>query len=218
MVFFGTPSFEHYVALDYHKSMLESLYALTVAGVPWKTHAVAGKMVDLARNEIVDAFLKSEADDLIFVDSDVGWDAGCLGRVLASPEKIVVGMVPKRDLSCDDAFHTNAMTGVNRGGLFESLEAPTAFMRLKRCVFEEMREFYLELKDPAQTPDWPHTPYFKWGGDRNFLGEDMYFSRRWCAMGERFWVDLDITFSHRGSKRWSGNLYEHFKAKGLISS
>jgi hypothetical protein len=47
-------------------------------------------------------------------------------------------------------------------------------------------------------------------------GEDIYFCRRWCETGEFLWIDSDVTFTHRGSKVWKGNFYEHAKSSGLL--
>lgn len=214
MVVFGTPCFDKSVSLDYHHSLVETIFLLTRANVSWNTHVVSGKcFIDLARNEIVAAFLKGKATDLLFIDSDVGWDPAVIGRVLASPESIVAGLVPKRSADSEAEFHQNALTGVIRNGLFESKEAPTAFMRIKRSVFARLDEAY----GYVGYENWPHTPYFQTGG-QSFLGEDIFFCRQWCALGESIWIDPDITFAHRGSKLWKGNFYEHCINTGLLNS
>lgn len=217
MVVFGTPTYDKAVSLDYHQSLIETIFLLTQANVSWSTHVVAGKcFIDLARNEIVDAFLKSGATDLFFIDADVGWDAQTIGRMLAHAAPIVAGLVPKRDAECEAMYHQNALTGVLKDGLFEAKEAPTAFMRIKRGVFERLDEAYPELKTADR--EFAHIPYFQSGIKKGgFVGEDIFFCRQWCALGESIWIDPDITFSHRGSKVWKGNFYDHMVATGLLT-
>ena len=78
---------------------------------------------------------------------------------------------------------------------------------------------YPELKEMVEPVNgWPDTPYFQRGNTKygGFLGEDIFFCRQLIAMGEYVWIDSDMTFTHRGSKVWTGNLYEHYVAKGLL--
>jgi hypothetical protein len=201
-VIFGTPTYDKTVSVDHHTSSLDTVYELTKQGVSWGVQIVAGKaFIDLARNEIVDAFLKTDATDLFFIDADVGWDAKVITRFLSYPHGVVAGLVPKRSTQSDCDFHQNALTGVMDQGLFQSLEAPTAFMRVKRSVFERLRR-----------------PYFLTGSSEADFGEDIYFCRRWCELGEFVWIDSDVTFSHRGDRVWKGNFYEHAVKTGLLRS
>jgi hypothetical protein len=53
-------------------------------------------------------------------------------------------------------------------------------------------------------------------GKYGWSGEDMFFCRQLVAMGEYAWIDSDVTFTHRGSKAWKGNFYEHCVSTGLL--
>ena len=100
----------------------------------------------------------------------------------------------------------------------EALEAGTGFMRIKREVFERMDAAFPELMELHQAEfGWPEIPYFQAGNTKyGRLGEDIFFCRQWVAMGEKLWIDADVTFTHRGSKAWKGNFYEHAIATGLL--
>ena len=199
-VFFGTPSYDKALSVDYTRSMIEAAILLTKMGIEMHHHVKAGDcFLGKARNEIVNAFLDSGASDLVFVDADVGFDARALPRVLSYEQEIVGGLVPKRDTESETCYHQNALTGKIEDGLFQSLELPTAFMRIKRTAFEKIR-----------------MPYFRAESSETEYGEDIYFCRRWTEIGEYLWVDSDITFTHRGSRAWKGNFYEHFVSQGLL--
>lgn len=201
-VFFGTPSYDKTLTVDYNQSLVQSAILLTKAGVEMHHMVLAGNcFLGRARNVIVEAFLASTATDLIFVDADVGFDPKVLTRVLSYDEEIVAGLVPKRDIDSDSVYHENALTGVIHNGLFQSLEAPTAFMRLKRSVFSKLPK-----------------PWFRAESSEDAFGEDIYFCRAWCALGEYCWIDADINFTHRGSKAWKGNFYDHAVNSGLLKS
>lgn len=226
VVLFACPTFEKQVSVDYHTSMQSTQAEMFKARIPCGERILTGKQfIDLARNELVDYFLKSPDGftDLIFIDSDQGWDAKVITRVLSYKQGVVAALPPKK---CDPpTFHSNAITGVIEDGLFQSLEAGTGFMRIKREVFERMDAFFPDLKiDPLGQPigdpfSWPHTPYFQTGmGKYGWCGEDMFFCRQLVAMGEFIWIDSDVTFTHRGSKAWKGNFYEHCVNTGLLKS
>ncbi len=199
-VFIATPAYHEWLSIEYNASLLETGIRLTQAGIG-VYHAVApgNPFLDLARNELVEKFLATDADSLLFVDADVGWDAKAVTRVLSHPQEIVGGLVPKRDSASDSTFHQNAITGRMQNGLFETKELPTAFMRIKRSAFAKLTK-----------------PYFKIGSDPKDFGEDIYFCRRWCALGESLWIDSDISFSHRGGKAWKGNFYDHCLNNGML--
>ena len=200
-VFIGTPSYAANLSVDYVRSVVETAIVLTANGVPMEHHVLCGSpFLGKARNDLVDRFLKSECDNLLFLDSDVGFDVRNLIRVLNHKQEIVGGLVPKRDSKHEDAFHQNALTGVIENGLFQSLELPTAFMRIKRSAFEKLDK-----------------PYFRAESSEDAFGEDIYFCRKWVAKGEHFWIDSDIDFSHTGEYIWRGNFYEHCIKSGLLT-
>lgn len=199
-VFFGTPTYDKTVTIDHDTSMVESAIILTQLGVRLQRHVEAGGIyLGLIRNKIVEAFLASDADDLLFVDADVGFDPRCLPRMLSYKQEVVGGLVPKRSTESENDFHQGAMTGVVEDGLFQTLEIPTAFLRIKRSAFAKLEK-----------------PYFRAEADPTAFGEDIYFCRRWCETGNFLWIDADITFSHRGSRAWRGNFYDHCVATGLL--
>ena len=200
-VFIATPAYDEWVSIEHASALFEGAAYLALAGIEM-SHSIApgNPFIDIARNELVEEFLRSDAEDLLFVDADVGFDAKALTRVLAYEEEIVGGLVPKRDAKSDSSYHSNALTGrMSASGLIECKELPTAFMRIKRGVFDKLER-----------------PYFKTGSNPKDFGEDIYFCRKWCALGGSLWIDADLTFSHRGGKVWKGNFYDHAVKSGLL--
>lgn len=200
-VFIATPTYDEWMCMEYTSSLFETGVLLAGAGIS-VCHAVApgSPFLDLARNQLVDKFLESGCDDLLFIDADVGWDAKMVTRVLSYEQEVVGGLVPKRDASSDSTYHQNAITGViSPEGLFQSVELPTAFMRIRRSTFAKLKK-----------------PYFKVGSSEADFGEDIYFCRRWIETGGFCWVDSDITFTHRGGKAWKGNFFDHCIKTGAL--
>ncbi len=202
-VFIATPTYDEWVCIEYTSSLLETGIILAQAGIG-VTHCIApgNPFLDMSRNGIIDRFMESDATDLLFIDADVGWDAKAVTRVLSYSEEVVGGLVPKREAKKEDVYHQNALTGVmSASGLFQSLELPTAFMKISRSAIEKLRK-----------------PYFRIGASPKDFGEDIYFCRRWCETGNFCWVDTDITFSHRGGRTWKGNFFDHCIKTGMIKT
>ena len=47
------------------------------------------------------------------------------------------------------------------------------------------------------------------GADDWFWGEDYCFARKWTDDGQEVWVDPNIEFTHRGTKKWCNRLVDH---------
>jgi len=200
-VFIATPTYDGWFCMEHTTSLFETGVLLAAAGYGcYHSVAPGNPFLDMARNELVEKFLASDADDLLFIDADVGWDAKAVTRILSYEQEVVGGLVPKRDPLRSDSYHENALTGVmSKEGLFQSKEIPTAFVRIKRSAFEKMQR-----------------PFYKIGSSKADFGEDIYFCRRWVETGNYCWIDADITFTHRGGKAWKGNFFEHAVASGML--
>lgn len=210
-VYFGTPSYDKTICVEHECSMVATAMLCAKAGVTVHRDIIGGGcFLDTIRNDLVERFLATDATDMFMIDADVGWDPHIIGRVIAHPQEVVAGLVPKRaidkatGLAEYDCYHQNALTGgmtEGAGGvvLLESLEAPTAFIRIKRTAFAKLKE-----------------PYFKIGSKKEDFGEDIYFCRRWLETGNYIWIDPDVTFTHRGSFAWKGNFADYCVKAGLI--
>jgi hypothetical protein len=201
-LFIGTPTYSKALSVDYVRSVVESAIFLTGKKILMTHYVLAGSpFIGKARNEIVDAFLKSSATDLLFVDADVGFDCKVLTRILAYEQDVVAGLVPKRNAKDPSDYHMNALTGkISPEGLFEALEVPTAFMRIRRGLFDKIAK-----------------PYFRAEASEDAFGEDIYFCRKVICAGESAWIDSDIDFTHTGDHVWKGNFYEHCVTKGILN-
>ena len=49
-----------------------------------------------------------------------------------------------------------------------------------------------------------------------FWGEDLIFCKKWVALGEKMWLDPNVTVSHVGRKAWSGNFVEFLQKHAAV--
>src|SRR5262245_3032269 len=154
---------EHYVMLAtpvthnpaaiYTKSMVATAETLSRFGVQFDFHMVQGAChVDDVRNGIIRNFLQwrrppgrnclEKFTDLFWLDSDMGWDAEAVLRLLQVPGDVVAGVYSFKNDTTDFPFQPGDLAGQpqNEHGLFEMPKAATGFMRMRREVLEKLYE------------------------------------------------------------------------------
>jgi len=143
--------------------------------------AFGGSLVTRARNEaLVRFFVETSFTHVFWIDSDVGFQAESVFRLLLADRDVVAGAYPLKGfhpitletaarLAPQDRNAAHLRFPVNGGlpdgtmiplvvdeeGFLEVTEAPTGFMAIKRGVLDRMRQSYPELR---YTPDGPPDP------------------------------------------------------------
>ena len=196
-------------------SFMVSFRDLTLSGITIDlVPQIGSSIIDFARNDTVHTFLKTPAQKLIFIDTDMEWVPEELGRLMCWSTKypIVAALYPtKTDINPQFkslySYH-NDLIMENDYGLVKMEGISTGFSIIDRSVFEQMApktETYL-----AGSPKQETYRFFKTDVvDKQAIGEDIYFFSRWVKeFGGEVWVDPDINPGHVGSKVYKGNLRE----------
>jgi len=174
-----------------------------------------------ARNLLAARFLATDYTDCLFIDSDMGWSANSVLRLLASDKPVIAGVGRKKvDKPNSDpnvwCCHFEPAAGhrlvQDEMGNVQLSRVGTGFMKISRSVFEAMMAAHPEWKrdgDPEMEPDVRANYYqfFKFD-DVTELGEDYYFCERWRELGGTVWIDPSINLSHTGEKSWGGKISE----------
>ncbi len=151
-------------------------------------------LITRARNYCVDAFMRSECTHLMFVDSDIGFNADSVIELLAltimKPDEynIIGGPYPKKNISWekikhavdkgyadedpnnlskfvgDYVFNIKNNTGFRLDEPVEVSEIGTGFMLIPRTTFEKYKAAYPEM---MYRPDHARTADFS--GDREIM-------------------------------------------------
>lgn len=169
---------------------------------------VAGDaFIGKARDTLVNRFLKNtDWEDFVFVDADVGFSLEGLKALMRCPEDIVGGLYrcKSEKVQFPGLMWNPCVVNPRDPALVKMQYLPTGFMRIKRRVFEKLREL---------TPD---ACYFFGGADggeqheffphgrtgHQFHGEDISFSMAAIAAGFDIWGVQDIELSHTGPKQY----------------
>lgn len=212
-VWIAIPAYTGQIHLGTMRSVITDMLALTDRGYRVSIFDESGNaMIGDCRGLIVAQFLASDATDLVFIDSDVTWEAGSLVKLVEYPVDFVAGIYPQRK---DPENYTlqylpdrAELRADPDTGLLEVMGVPAGFMRCSRAMLERMTEhysdtaFYCEVA-PDQTV---HDLFGPWRIGRLKFGEDFSFCRRWREIGGKVWVDPAIRMGHVGYKTFLGSL------------
>ena len=159
-----------------------------------------------ARNLIAKRFLESPATDLVFIDDDVGFNLEDFKKILFPDVDICLGLYCMKE---DQArFPALMYDPIERHPQHQSLiklqYGPTGFMRIKRNVFERLREEFpnewYEDKNGRVHDFFPH------GRIGNFfVGEDIKFCERVIKLGFDLWAAQGTRLKHTGMKTWESH-------------
>lgn len=201
-IFVGTPMYGAMCNGIFCKSMNDLIRLSTTHGIDVKEYYLFNEsLIQRARNYVVDEFLRSDSTHLMFIDSDIGFNAkdvlALLAIQISDPEKyqIMTGPYPKKTIAwekvkaavlsgkgenpnelalyaADYVFNpAKHITSFRIDQPVEVLEGGTGFMLIPRSTFETYAKHYPEYN---YKPDHIRTDNFD--GSREIMA---YFD---CAI------------------------------------
>ncbi len=218
-VIFAIPALSGAIHVQCMVSLMAAQKLLDLKRIEHDLHTISNcPYLTVARDGLVAGFLQDpENTDLFFIDSDVGFDASAVLKILERSEELVAGIYPLKQDGTDFPVRIMQRDGhpLGRDGLIEAELLPTGFMRVKRSVFEKLAAAYPELRyadsvvrvDNAGLKDVYN--FFGMGVmSGRFTTEDYAFCKRWTAIGGQAWVYPNIDFQHVGMKAYTANYHE----------
>ncbi len=233
-VIFAIPAYDGTLEAGCVLSLTSSVHLLQKLDIEYDISILSGcALLSVARNTLVSMFMETDATDLFFIDSDVGFPPEGVVKLLRRDEGVVGGVYPfKRDgLSFPAMIKTEDGVPIGRQGqdkedqdnyLIEADGVPAGFLRIKRRVIEKMLEAYPQLNyngDPLAISDTARVKgcdLFNVGASdgTRWMPEDYAFCERWIAIGGQVWVYPNLEFEHVGKKSYKGNYHEYLLGGG----
>lgn len=176
--------------------------------------------IQKARNTLVKQFLDSDNDIFFFIADDLEFKAEDVLKAIEMPGDVVAGVYRiKQD---EPQYPVSVNRGVNgipltrKDGCISATRVQTGFLRINRCVFEQIilrypGIAYYGVKD-GRPVNVAHD-FFPQGVHKHiWIGEDYAFCELWTGIGGEIWVipDLDLTH-YAGEKGYKGNYHEYLK-------
>jgi hypothetical protein len=209
-VWVAIPAYTGQIHLGTMRSLMTDLLALNARGDVFTVHDECGNaLIADARALIVAQFLASDAEHLVFVDSDVCWEAGALLKLIDHKVDFVAGIYPQRKDPinyCVKWLPKPELHAVN--GLLEVAGVPAGFMRVSRGLLEKMVSQYpdTEFYCPAAPNERAWALFADYRIGKHKMGEDYAFCKRWTEMGGQLWIDPEIKMGHVGYKTFEGHI------------
>jgi hypothetical protein len=203
----GLPAYDHKVGVKLAISLMRLAQDVIPHGINIQASSICGcSVVSRARNLIAHAFMQSDCDHLLFIDSDMTFDAESVIRLLAWNQEhaIVAGAYEARKegkiyiLTLDADERGDAI--INEMGLVKARRVATGFMMIHRRVFETLKAKHPEWEHKDNLSDERLFAYFDFLlTDAGYVGEDFLFCQRAIDAGmDDIWIDPTIKLGHMG--------------------
>jgi len=199
---FALPAYDGKLCMETCQSMLESTNKMTQMGIPWSMVSLKScALVDSARNQLMHKFLhETNADILIFIDTDISWKWESMERLLAwsTMYDCVSGIYCSRKDPANFVIHVDKYE-LNEYGLLPISGAGLGFTAISRLALEQLdvpeyhtQEYTLPLKQ------------FTAVGvvDGVYIGEDIHFFKVLKEHGIQSYADPGIILKHHGTKTY----------------
>ena len=210
-IFIATPAYSKQVNTDYVTSILNLISFRQSENFRFSVnlHFEPGICyVNLARNNCVNAFLKSGCDKMLFVDSDISFQPEAVIRLLKFDSEIVLTPYPikgylnnSNGLNFTLNFPDDKNIKVDKEGFCEISSGPTGFMMIDKSVFLKMQRSFPEkkfvLKHLRENKEeiLNNFNYFDTNtSEEGFVGEDINFCNEWKKIGGKIYADTKTKF------------------------
>lgn len=215
-IFVAVPSRDNRITIPCFNSLLGECEAARRNGDGLEVSFLPGcSLLPHGRNELVQQFIESGADRLVFVDDDMSWEPGALCR-LAHHDADIVG-VAGRAKETEERY---CVTWLDRPelwsderGLIEVKSLGAAFLAISREAIERLRA----TENRTYVGDLDREVYAHFCVpfvDGRFFGEDAAFCRDWAAAGGTVWLDPELTLTHwDGNRPYKGHIGNWLKAR-----
>ncbi len=150
----------------------------------------AHPVISHARNVLTKRFLEHDFENLLFIDSDIGFKKEHVEQILSVSQTglqkhFVSGCYIRKD---DTQTVPAEELGTSTTALVECSRVPAGFLLLSHyCVAQMMSKFF---DDP-------------WGLSYGNASEDYNFCARWRTLDGRIWLDKSIRLMHVGERVFS---------------
>jgi len=178
------------------------------------SHMSGCSIITMARNALVNEFLKTDATDLLFVDADVIIEPDDVMRLLAqsADKDIAAGMYPRR--ASDKNFFLELYRDEEGnlefdGAMLRITRVGTGFMLIKRHVIEKLIADHPEWSVENRSGNGTVSAVFDFAvKDGKYIGEDYLFCDRAVEAGFKCWVDVEINLPHVGTETFKRDFME----------
>lgn len=176
--------------------------------LPWRLDpiVISGcSLISRARSECVQNAIERGAEAVMFVDSDMGWAAGSIARLLAQNVDVIGAACPRKvaGVNWNVSWLGDGPPAPNEKGLIEVKTIGTGFLLIKKRVFDIIKDRWPEHGENVYRRDGSDELCYAYFQSPGSWGEDTYFCHQWRQCGGRLWADPAIGIKHVIAPHWS---------------
>jgi hypothetical protein len=218
----GVPCYGGMLTAATLRGLLDTQRVCLGLGLPVAVATLTNEsLIPRGRNALAAIFLRSSASHLLFLDSDIGFGADAVLRLLGHGRPLIGGLYRSKRASRAEwvaTFPAGQGATIRRDAATGAVEAEaigTGFLLLHRHVLETLAAAHPEGRH--QTEDGPTHAFFEAGidpaaGEGRYLSEDYLFCARWRALGGEVWCDPAVLLEHHGQVALTGDPMAMFSA------
>ena len=205
-LFLASPVY-HAIDVDFFGSMLGLQRLCWQKQVDLQFPMIQGdSLVTRARDRLVQLFMRSNADRMVWIDSDIGFDPQDVLRLCQKPYDFMAAPYPAKGYPMRYIVNHFPQPRQTKDGLIEVRHAGTGFMIWTRKVAETLldRCRHEPYKNSDSDTDW-HYPVFKTPVVNGLLlSEDYHVCREWQESGGVVLLDPTVKLNHNGRHCFQG--------------
>lgn len=222
----ATPSHDGNCAMGYGLGLADIAVEMSRHNIYFEMARVVGSsLIPHARNSLVDMFLKSRCQKLLFIDADQGFNKNDVIHLFQSNKRIIAGITPHKRFPINFNFeplpedHKYFKDLSNKGpeeftiyvkekadpkGEIEVSRAGTGMMMIDRSVFDIMKDQVADYEPFDNKPEATHKEFFRMGAVQGtkcnkFRGEDWLFTELAKSLKIPIYINSNSVVSHHGS-------------------
>lgn len=211
-VLIGTPSYDGKLDIYYIDSLLNTLAQSEQHGMDvYPLFMCYDSLVQRARNDLFKAAHDADMDALFFIDGDVGWDPKNFFKLVNSNKDIIGGSYRKKN-DDEELYVVKALDdkdksldlSIDNEGLMEVAGLGCGFMKISKkainALWNASKQYNCEKGDNRMVFEVVCE-------DNDLISEDIYMCKKWRDLGNKVYLDTNITCTHTGTKTFTGNVH-----------
>lgn len=189
-----------------------SLAKVGIRHIPGGARLYGESLITRARNRMVSAFLRSDFEWFMFIDSDIVFESSDVLRLLHSGHDLCGAPYPAKAAGGRLIGNPRVVGGEAEfvDGWLRAQDLPTGFMLVHRRVFEALAPHVAEVDDDVPGSERAsYRVFFDVGTDeRQYLSEDWWFTRLATKAGFEPWLDARAKLGHVGDFEFRAPSFE----------
>jgi len=234
-LYIATPLYGEDVKVAYMDGMIKLSKELEKAGIPSiREHIMHTSLITKARNECISHFMNNtKLDHFIFIDSDIGFNAIDVIKLMNYDKLLIAATYPKKHLNWEEIqkclyndmpetskelFETTSQytlypkkDAMVKDKLLQVERVGTGFMMIKRELILKLEKKYPELMY-LENGKKGYGMFETMIKNKEILSEDYAFCERVNNIGEKVYIDPSINLTHHGGNiKFYGNYNNKMK-------